>query len=100
MEVNSTADVEPGKLWAILSYLVPILVAVPLIQKDNDFSLFHARQTLVLLIFGIPTCGGCIIGGLVLAVMGAMNAYNGKYEPLPLIGKFGEEWFGTIRKAS
>ena len=96
---NSREDVEAGKLWALLSYLVPILVAVPLMKKDNEFSLFHARQALVLLIFGIPTCGGCIVGSLVFAVMGAMNAYNGKYEPLPLIGKFGEEWFGNIRKA-
>jgi uncharacterized membrane protein len=93
-------DVEPGKLWAILGYLIPILVIVPLLQKDNDFALFHARQALVLLIFSIPTCGGCLVGTLVLAVLGLINSINGRYEPLPLIGRFGEEWFGTIQKTA
>jgi|SRR6185436_19267008 uncharacterized membrane protein len=94
----SQQDVETGKLWAILGYVFQILALVPLLQKDNDFAMFHARQALVLLIFSIPTCGGCVVGGLVLAVMGIINAINGRYEPLPLIGRFGEEWFGGMQK--
>ena len=96
----SAADVESGKLWAILSYVFGILAIVPLLQKDNDFALFHARQVLVLLIFSVPTCGGCVIGALVMVVIGLINAINGRYEPLPLIGRFGEEWFGGIQKGS
>ena len=94
----SQQDVETGKLWAILSYLFGILALVPLLQKDNDFALFHARQALVLLIFSIPTCGGCVIGSLIMVVLGLINAINGRYEPLPLIGRFGEEWFGGMQK--
>ena len=94
----SQEDVETGKLWAVLSYLFGILAIVPLIQKDNDFALYHAKQSLVLLIFAIPTCGGCVVGGVVLTVLGLINSINGKYEPLPLIGRFGEEWFASFRK--
>lgn len=93
-------DVEAGKLWAILSYVFGLLAIVPLLQKDNDFALFHARQALVLLIFSIPTCGGCVVGTVVMAVIGLINAINGRYQPLPLIGRFGEEWFGGIQKGS
>lgn len=96
----SQQDVEAGKLWAILSYLFGILAIVPLVQKDNDFAMFHARQVLVLLIFSIPTCGGCVIGSLIMVVLGLINALNGRYQPLPLIGRFGEEWFGGMQKAS
>lgn len=94
----SREDVEPGKLWAVLSYLFGIVALVPLVQKDNDFALYHAKQALVLVIFAIPTCGGCVVGGLVLAVLGILNAAGGKYEPLPLIGRFGEEWFASFQK--
>ncbi len=96
----SEADVESGKLWAILGYLFGLLAIVPLLQKDNDFALFHARQAIVLLIFSIPTCGGCVIGALVMVVLGIINVLNGRYEPLPLIGRFGEEWFGGISKTT
>lgn len=94
----SQQDVEGGKLWAILSYVFQLLALVPLLQKDNDFAMYHARQALVLLIFSIPTCGGCVVGGLILAVLGLINAINGRYEPLPLIGRFGEQWFGGMQK--
>lgn len=94
----SQEDVESGKLWAVLGYLFGITALVPLIQKDNDFALYHARQTLVLMIFAIPTCGGCVVGGLIFAVIGILNAVGGKYEPLPVIGRFGEEWFGGFQK--
>ncbi len=43
-------DVEEGKLFAILSYIIPIVFIVPLIQKDNNFSLFHAKQVLLLVL--------------------------------------------------
>jgi len=55
---------------------------------------------LVLLIFSIPTCGGCVIGSLIMVVLGVINALNGRYQPLPLIGRFGEEWFGGMQKGS
>ena len=49
-------DVEQGKLLAILSYIIPLVSLVPLIQKDNHFSLFHAKQVLLLAICdtGLP----------------------------------------------
>src|SRR5687767_5641127 len=95
---QSAADIESGKLWAILGYIFQLLAIVPLVQKDNDFAMYHAKQALVLLIIGIPTCGFCVVGAPVLIVMGVINAVNGKYEPLPLIGKFAESWFGGMQK--
>ena len=101
-------DVEAGKLMAILGYLIPILFIVPLIQKDNHFSLFHAKQVL-LLIFGYVassivaaiTCGvGSIlyIPCLVWQIIGLVFAIQGQYKPLPLVGNLAENWFKGIQK--
>jgi uncharacterized membrane protein len=39
------------------------------------------------------------IAMIVFCVMGLMNATKGLMKPLPLIGKFGEEWFKGLKKA-
>ena len=98
-------DVEKGKLLAVLSYVIAPLWIVPLIQRDNAFSLFHAKQAMILNIIGlavyvlimaisIVTCGiGSIIGfaGVALMypwIMGVVASANGKYEQMP--------WFGSL----
>ena len=108
-------DVDDGKVLAILSYIIPILCIIPLIQKDNNFSLYHAKQCLLLIIasfvLGIASsvlapvfCIGAILGVVgtpflfVLWVMGLINAIKGEVKPVPLIGKFAEEWFKGIQK--
>lgn len=35
---------------------------------------------------------------LVLAVMGLINAVKGEQKPIPVIGKFAEDWFKGISK--
>jgi len=102
-------DVEEGKLFAILSYLIPFVFIVPLIQKDNHFSLFHAKQVLLLGIAGlgvgilsmIPFLG-CILFLLFLpvlafAIIGLVFAIQGLYKPLPLVGDFAEDWFKGMK---
>ncbi len=101
------ADVEEGKLFAILSYIIPFVFIVPLIQKDNHFSLFHAKQVLLLVfawvaaaIVASVTCGiGTIlfIPVLVFQIIGLVFAVQGQYKPLPLFGQFGEEWFKGVK---
>ena len=116
----SQKETESGKTMAILSYipvaLVGLIVAIITIsQKNNAFSLYHAKQALTLyicqlaatLIF-LPLCFLCIgfpliiatnICGLVLCVLGIMNASSAKCKPLPLVGQFADKWFGKIQKA-
>ena len=105
------ADVEKNKVTGVLSYLW-ILWLVPLLAaKDSAFAKYHCNQGLVLFIVSIaawivnfildmilvfiPVLGwilmillhfGLIIGILVLAIMGIINAVNGVCKPLPLIG--------------
>ena len=94
-----TQDIEKNKVMALLAYiifLIPLLAA-----KDSKFARFHTNQGLVLFIGGIlssviaaiPIIGWIIapIAGLVitvLAVIGIINALNGKAKELPIIGKF------------
>ena len=107
-EFNNTADttseydaqdIEKNKVMAVLAYIIffiPLLAA-----KDSKFARFHTNQGLVLFLGGIiasvvaaiPVIGWIIapIAGLVitvLAVIGIINALNGKAKELPVIGKF------------
>ena len=107
-EFNNTADttseydaqdIEKNKVMAILAY---ILFFIPLLAaKDSKFARFHTNQGLVLFLGGIiasvvaviPVIGWIIapIAGLVitvLAVIGIINALNGRAKELPVIGKF------------
>jgi len=106
------ADVEQNKVFAVLSYLPPLLFLVPLLAaRQSKFAMYHCNQGLVLtlaaiaagivnailgiiLVF-IPVLGlllmtllhlGIFVGIVVLVVMGIINAANGVCKPLPLIG--------------
>ena len=107
-EFNNTADttseydaqdIEKNKVMALLAYIIffiPLLAA-----KDSKFARFHANQGLVLFLGGIiasvvaviPVIGWIVapIAGLVitvLAIIGILNALNGRAKELPVIGKF------------
>ena len=107
-ELNNTADttseydaqdIEKNKVMAVLAY---ILFFIPLLAaKDSKFARFHTNQGLVLFLGGIiasvvaviPVIGWIVapIAGLVitvLAVIGIINALNGRAKELPVIGKF------------
>lgn len=93
------ADIEKNKIMAVLAYiifLIPLLAA-----KDSRFAKFHTNQGLVLfisaiifsIVAAIPIIGWIIapiIGLLitVLAIIGIINALNGRTKELPIIGKF------------
>ena len=81
---------------AYIIFLIPLLAA-----KDSKFARFHTNQGLVLFIVGIlssvialiPLIGWIIapIGAIlvsVLAIIGIINALNGKAKELPVVGKF------------
>lgn len=118
-EIDS-GDVSQGKAFAILSYALTFIglpfFLVPLIMRNNEYSLYHSKQCLILWIASIvlfavsmplvAVCIGAILAPaagifvLVLNIMGLINAVNGKAVPLPLIGKWGEDWFKGITKTS
>jgi len=98
-------DVEENKIWAVIAYL-GILCLIPLLaKKDSPYAQFHAKQGLVLFITGIivgavsalPFIGWFIVAPLgsifvlVLAIIGIVNAVQGKTKELPLIGQFGRK---------
>ena len=111
-------EVEEGRSIAIISYalllgMVPYFF-LPLIWRNNEFTLYHAKQChaiwlalLVLLVIATPLAFVCVgfiiaatalIGALVLCIMGIMNAIKGEAKPLPIVGKWGENWLKGVRK--
>ena len=117
-EASAPADTQEGKVFAILSYALSFVslpfFLVPLIMRNNAFALYHAKQSLMIWLAGIAVsivsiiltaiCIGPIlglVGGvflLVLNVMGLVNAAKCEAKPLPLIGKWAEDWFKGIQK--
>lgn len=100
-EINNMAsaeDIEKNKVWGILAYFIFFL---PLITaKDSKFAMFHANQSLVLLLVSIISsiiAGYIPLVGLILIIvvpififilwlMGIIAAAGGKMKKLPLIG--------------
>lgn len=91
-DYNMQADISANKNLAALGYigfLIVALVAAP----NSRFIRFHANQALLLGLFSIlaviPILGW--IWGVFCAVclvIGIINALNGQFKELPLIGKF------------
>jgi uncharacterized membrane protein len=98
-QVFSNEDIQQNKVIAALAYLIFFL---PLIAaKDSAFGKFHANQGLILLLsfvivnflYIIPILGWVVaplisIALTIIGILGAVNAYNGKAEELPVIGQF------------
>ena len=97
------ADINSNKVMAILAYL-GILVLIPLFAaKNSKFARFHTNQGLILLICAIIVS---ILGSIltrihlgfiswildvlvfVFAIIGIINAAQGKAKELPFIGKY------------
>lgn len=120
--VLDQAEISAGSVMAILVYAInfvfPLFWIVPLIMRDNRFSLYHAKQGLTMFLIGVIACailggltaatlglGACIsvpvmsligVAGFVLNIFGLVYAITGQVKPLPIIGVWGERWFGNI----
>jgi len=107
---ESTSNTSQNTGMAVVA-TIPILFFVPLLteHKNDEFVMFHAKQGLVLLLYGvilaiatpilafIPVLGWLVllvlqIFGLVCLIMGILNAAQGKRQELPLIGKYGNQF--------
>jgi uncharacterized membrane protein len=114
-------EIEEGKAFAILSYVLGFLglpfFLIPLIMRNNTYSLYHAKQCLMIWLVGMAGgmissvlvavfCLGVITGMalgvfiLVVEILGIINAVNGEMKPLPVIGKYADEWFKGITKTN
>ncbi len=111
-------EINEGKAFAILSYALSFIslpfFLVPLIMRNNAYALYHAKQSLMIWLGAIAVslvgsvllvvCIGAVIllaGGiflLVLNILGLINAINGKMQPIPVIGKWGVDWFKGLKK--
>lgn len=112
---GSGQEVEEGKVFAVLSYAlnfvgIPFFL-VPLIMRNNEFSLYHAKQSLLIWLAALVTglvnvipCLGQIVWLVaviflaVLNIMGLINASKSIQKPVPLIGQWAEDWFKGLRK--
>ncbi|MBU2973390.1 DUF4870 domain-containing protein [Zobellia sp. B3R18] len=99
--------IEEGKTMAIISYvtLIGTLAAYFMNRNQkNEFATFHIGQALrawitgiivsfiaaLLIMFtGISALSYLQYAGLILAIIGAINAMNGKVEKIPLVGNIG-----------
>lgn len=101
-------DIEKNKGMAVLGY-IGILCLIPLLAaKESKFAQFHAKQGLVLFLFEILVGILYAIPGvnvvmffigwilyiliLILAIMGIVNALQGKYWKMPVFGGLAEKF--------
>ena len=100
------------KTIAIIAYLTIIGLVIAFLlnnDKKHEFSSYHIRQSLglvlcsvALFIIGmIPVLGWNIsfLGSIfliILWVMGLLSAINYETKPVPVLGKYFEEWFKNI----
>ena len=102
---NSSSTTEKNTGMAVVAYL---LFFVPLLTDSakDPFVKFHVKQSLLIVcglvatavIGWVPIIGWLIamitpLLIFVLWIIGILNAVAGKKEPLPVIGKYAEEWF-------
>lgn len=101
-----------GKDIALIAYLTIIGLVVAFAmnsEKKYEFSSFHIKQSLGILVTGlaigiigvIPFLGWIIsiLGSFFLVflwVKGLINAVNGKLVPVPVLGEKYNEWFKNL----
>ena len=96
----NTAGAGKNRILAALSYLSILWILPRFFCADDPFARYHARQGLVLFVFGIicdAISAAIPFGGLLnlfriyCIYKGMSNALNERMEPLPYIGQFGEK---------
>lgn len=85
-----------SNLMGALCYISILSIVMLLVKKDDPFVQFHAKQGVVLFVcsfIGIVPVVGWILSlcVLVLAIMGFINALQGKQAKLPVVGDLAEK---------
>ena len=97
--------IREGFFFAVISYVSFLCILAFLFKKNNKFSIFHAKQGLVLFVtetiavfiskifplLGIFLYKIIMFFCIVFSVWGFFSALMGKYKKLPLIGNIAEK---------
>ena len=101
------STIDQGKTMAIIAYITLIGTLIAWFMnkdKNNEFAKFHIGQALrawlagivisilasiLVAISGVGIFGYLTYAGWVLAILGLINAVNGKMEKIPLVGDIG-----------
>lgn len=111
--MNEQVEQKEARLMAAASYILFLCFLPPLLQKENKFSMHHARQGFLLFCFEIvlaifisivdhsigriPFIGFVItvvlnfagwISVLLVAVIGIIKAISGEYWKIPVLGEY------------
>jgi uncharacterized membrane protein len=116
-------EIAAGKALAVISYAINLIGLpfwiLPILLRDNAFSLYHAKQAMMLWITAVVLAAintaltvipviGCIVlitwpliivTMVVLDLIGLVSAAKGRIEPVPFVGDLADQWFAGIRKA-
>jgi len=88
----SPKEIEEGKTMGGVAYITWIGLLIAFITgKENRYVMYHVQQALIVLLFAlltpIPVLGWIIgLGCLVFAIIGLLNGFGGKVQPVPVIG--------------
>ncbi|PJA45104.1 hypothetical protein CO174_04685 [Candidatus Uhrbacteria bacterium CG_4_9_14_3_um_filter_50_9] len=101
---HSSEGLQEDRLIAAIGYLGILCVVPLLLKKDSKFAQHHGKQGLVLLIAWlilwvgniIPIIGQIVwmlgtIVILILIILGMINALNGKFWDMPVLGKYAKQ---------
>lgn len=117
--VVTSAEVQQGRVLAVAGYIIPLVALIVCLTRPSAYHGYHGRQALMVMLAAIAASValvpvnivlslvglgvltvivslGYMIVFLGLVVAGCINAWNGRQQPLPVIGTFAERLFGRF----
>lgn len=102
--LDKDKEIQEGKFFAVISYMMFFCIIALLLKKDNKFALFHAKHGLVLFVFEVacfilsatPLLGRLInvLGVIVFTLMslfGILQSLMGNYARIPLVSDIADK---------
>ena len=102
-KTQNDQEIKEGKFFAIISYLGFLCVVALALKKNNKFSLFHAKQGLIIFVLEVAAFVlsvipffGWVIGVfgyalfLLVSLWGMLQAFSGQYYRIPLVSKMAD----------
>lgn len=99
MEIDKN-DIEENSVMAAISYIWGLCLITLIFKRKSKFAKFHAKQGLLLFavevllswFFAVPIIGWALgILVMLLALLGIINALNGKYWEMPFLGRYAKK---------
>ncbi|RMF81734.1 MAG: hypothetical protein D6744_06790 [Planctomycetota bacterium] len=117
--VVTSSEIQQGRVLAVVGYIIPLVALIVCLTRRSAYHGYHGRQSLMVMVtaiaasialipvnialmvvgLGVLTVVvglGYMIVFLGLVVVGCINAWNGRQQPLPVIGTFAERVFGRF----